>query len=337
MLAATSTPDRSGYVGSTGLCRAWYAGMFAPGADRDGLYRRRVAESAFTVTFGGPVRTGGRIPVRDLSPALLALGELFADASVLVDPDREPATLSIDTIDAGSASIRLVLELAEQTTRLTDLLTTEASTTLRVLQEVVIGPSGILQLTRQTAGQDIVDRTAAEDGTVRVTLSDGAIVDAREEAVNLYLDRSGRRNAGAVVRPLRRPGVETLELVSTTTAPTLITALDADAFLPPPPAELPAEESEVEMLVDVAAPAFPVNNKWRLSNGMAGSFWATIGDGAFLNRVNAGEPFRKGDSLRCRFKVTRTHTPLGLQLEHHVIEVLQHVARGEQLRLDTAA
>ena len=104
----------------------------------------------------------------------------------------------------------------------------------------------------------------------------------------------------------------------------------------PAPTESAPVETELEMLVDVAAPAFPVNNKWRLSNGIVGSFWATIGDGAFLNRVNAGEPFRKGDSLRCLFKVTQRDTPLGPQIEHHVIEVLQHVARGQQLRLDEA-
>lgn len=37
----------------------------------------RMVESAFTVTFGGPTSTGRRVPVRDLAPALLALGELM--------------------------------------------------------------------------------------------------------------------------------------------------------------------------------------------------------------------------------------------------------------------
>jgi hypothetical protein len=50
-----------------------------------------------------------------------------------------------------------------------------------------------------------------------------------------------------------------------------------------------------------------------------------------------GEPFRKGDTLRCRFQVTQSQGATGLHTQHHVIKVLQHVARGEQLRIEDAA
>lgn len=297
-----------------------------------------MVESAFTVTFGGPTLSGGRIPVRDLAPALLALGELVADASVLIDPDREAAVLSIDAIEAGSPTVNLTLSIADQADRLTDLLAPDAATVLDEIHDVVIGPHGLLQLTRQIRNRAITaSESADEAGFTRVTLEDDETLEARDQAVELYLDRGARRNATAVVRPLRHPDLETIELASPTVAPTLITSLDAEAFELPAAAEPACVESELEMLVDVAAPAFPSNNKWRLSNGTAGSFWATIGDGAFLNRVNAGEPFRKGDSLRCLFKITRRDTLLGPQTEHHVIEVRQHIARGQQLRLDEAA
>lgn len=296
-----------------------------------------MAETAFTVTFGGPAANGNRIAVRDLAPALLALGELVADASVLIDPDRAPAELSIDTIAAGSSTVRLIVSITDQSDRLTDLLATDAASVLAEIRDVVIGPRGLLRLTRRARNRTITQRAAAgASNLTRVTLEDGEELEAQDEAVELYLDRGARRNATAIVRPLRHRGFETLELTSPTAPPTLITALDAEAFDVPASPESAPVETEIEMLVDVAAPAFPINNKWRLSNGTAGSFWATIGDGAFLNRVNAGEPFRKGDSLRCLFKVTHHDTPLGPQTEHHVIEVLQHVARGQQLRLDEA-
>lgn len=297
-----------------------------------------MSESAFTVTFGGPTLSGGRIPVRHLAPALLALGELVADASVLIDPDREAAVLSIDAIEAGSPTVHLTLSIADQADRLIDLLATDAATVLAEIHDAVIGPHGLLQLTGRIRNRTITGNAPADEtGITRVTLEDGEILEARDQAVELYLDRGARRNATAVVKPLRHPDLETIELVSPTVAPTLITSLDADAFELPTVPEPACVETELEMLVDVAAPAFPSNNKWRLSNGTAGSFWATIGDGAFLNRVNAGEPFRKGDSLRCLFKITRRDTAIGPQTEHHVIEVRQHVARGQQLRLDEAA
>lgn len=216
-------------------------------------------ESTFTVTFGGRARAASRIPVRVLSPALLALSEMFADASVLVDPDREPATLSVDTIEAGATTVRLVLEIAEQSDRLTDLLTTDAATTLKTLEEVVLGPTGILHLTRQIANREISDQAPVGDATLRLTLADGTELETRREAAEIYLDRAGRRNASAVTRPLHHPGVETLEVCSPNAVPTLLTALDAAAFEVPARAEVPVEESEVEMLVDVAAPALGVD------------------------------------------------------------------------------
>lgn len=297
-----------------------------------------MAESAFTVTFGGPDPDRGRIPVRDLAPALLALGELIADASVLVDPDRAPAVLSIDAIDAGSPTVRLVASIDDAAGRLTDLLVPDAGAVLAEIQAIVIGPRGLLQLTRRARNRTIARREPGDEaGTTRVTLEDDEMLEARDHAVELYLDRAARRNANAVVLPLTGTELTTLELASPTVPPMVITTSDTQAFDIPVTAETAPEETEVEMLVDVAAPAFPVNNKWRLSNGTAGSFWATIGDGAFLNRVNAGEPFRKGDALRCLFKVTRRETTLGPQTEHHVVEVRQHVARGQQLRFDDAA
>lgn len=93
-----------------------------------------------------------------------------------------------------------------------------------------------------------------------VRFQDDETLEARDEAVDLYLDRRARRNADALVRPVKHQDVVTLELASPTAPPTLITTLDVAAFEPPAVDDPICVESEMEMLVDVAAPAFPVNN-----------------------------------------------------------------------------
>lgn len=110
---------------------------------------------AFTVTYGGPASDGGRIPVRDLAPSVLALSDLVAAASVLVDPDRAPATLSIDSIDPGSPTVRLVISIDDRTDRLTDLLATDATAVLEDVLDVVVGEHGLLQLTRRARNRTI--------------------------------------------------------------------------------------------------------------------------------------------------------------------------------------
>ena len=45
---------------------------------------RALAETAFQIAYEGPALETGRMPVRDLAPALLALGDLFTEASVVL-------------------------------------------------------------------------------------------------------------------------------------------------------------------------------------------------------------------------------------------------------------
>lgn len=299
-----------------------------------------MADAPLTVTYDGPALTTGRIPVRDLAPALLAFGELVTEASAIIYPDREPAALSITTTETGSFAVHLILSMADGTTAtITELLTSDTTTALANLQAVLIGGGGSLfALIRVIRRRKIKKQEpVSTPGYVKVTLDDGTVIEARGEALELYVDTTVRQNARDVVRPLESTGIHSMRLHSPTTDPVVIDDGDLEAFELPDIDETVVRETETEMLVEIAAPTFRANNKWRLSNGTSGSFWATIGDSAFLDNVNAGEPFRKGDTLRCLVKVTQSQGPTGLRAQHHIIKVLQHVARGQQLRIDDAA
>lgn len=50
------------------------------------------------------------MPVRDLAPALLALGNLFTEASDALYPEREPVALGLVATDIGSFEAHLILE-----------------------------------------------------------------------------------------------------------------------------------------------------------------------------------------------------------------------------------
>jgi len=69
-----------------------------------------MAESEFGIEYAGPELDAGTMPVRDLAPALLAMGELVAAASLVVYPERPPVALNIKATEPGSFVVRLILE-----------------------------------------------------------------------------------------------------------------------------------------------------------------------------------------------------------------------------------
>lgn len=69
-----------------------------------------MAETEFGVRYDGTALATGTMPVRDLAPALLALGDLFSEESLLLHPEREPVALNIKATNEGSFVVKLLLE-----------------------------------------------------------------------------------------------------------------------------------------------------------------------------------------------------------------------------------
>ena len=46
-----------------------------------------MAEIEFHIAYDGPALVDGRMDVRDLAPALIALGELFQEANGMINPN----------------------------------------------------------------------------------------------------------------------------------------------------------------------------------------------------------------------------------------------------------
>src|SRR5687768_10202912 len=102
-----------------------------------------MAETSFSVAYDGPALADGTMPVRDLAPALLALGNVFASASKVLYPDQEPVALSIKATNDGSFLVRLILEWKEELDGVVDFFTSEGVTALVNLKSLVIGGGSI--------------------------------------------------------------------------------------------------------------------------------------------------------------------------------------------------
>jgi hypothetical protein len=295
-----------------------------------------MAETAFRVAYEGPALATGRMPVRDLAPALLALGDLFTEASQVVYEDAGPVALSIKATERGSFDVQLILEGKELWDQFTDIFGGQDITALVNLQTLIIGGKaiGLFELIRILGGQRPSEEPTTA-GMVRLTVGD-VTLEVPPDLWKMYRRVSIRRKARDVVAPLRREGVERVEFEDPAApdSPVVIEEEDVPAY-----EEAIAEEEDVlsdeerEMWVQIAAVSFE-GRKWRLSEGNL-TFWATIEDDRFLTDVDeAREHFAAGDMLRCRIRIVQTRRPGGgLQTEYHVLEVLEHQSAHTQPEL----
>lgn len=294
-----------------------------------------MAETDFTVIYDGPALADGRIAVRDLAPALLALGEVFTEASRTLYADRQPPALEIEATGEGSFEIHLILA-ADAWDRFVDLFGSDGLQALKDLKELLIGSSlglfGLIQLLRGRRVPKEVE-PGSQPGSVRFTI-DNVSYEAPEAVVSLARSFSMRRKIRSVVEPLESGTIERVEFRYDEQVTVSIGADEAQSFEIPEPDEEVTNQQVMPMTLSLAQVAFRPGNKWRLSDGER-VFWVTIADESFLGRVERNEEtFGASDLLRCRVRIDQWERDDGsLHTEHTVEEVVDHIQSGPPLSL----
>lgn len=237
--------------------------------------------------------------VRDLAPALLAVGQLFDAANTVLN--RDQATVKISVTATGQGSFEISFDVLQNiASQITSFFAGEHIVGALNLREIVVGGSlGLIWLIRKLQGRkpDRVERLS--DSHVRITIGSESF-DVPLALVRLYQDLAVRAAAQKVVAdPLRREGIDTFEVRENKQRVLVVKKLEAEYFEKP---ELPPEtlvETTRRTAFSIISLAFKEDNKWRLYDGNT-QISALIEDEAFLARVNANLiAFAKGDILIC--------------------------------------
>jgi len=288
-------------------------------------------ETAFDLAYEGSALTDGRMPVRDLAPALLALGEIFAEASLVVAPGRPPAALNIQATKEGSFVVHLLLGGWDD---IQDIFTSEDATTLVNLKEAIVGGFGLFAIIKKLKGRAVIETTQEiTPGEITLKLDDETTLTVPAASWDLYGNVEVRKKTKEVVQPLTEPGVETLIFEVDKEVTVRVGQEDADAFELPLSLPEPLGANEVGLVLSIVSVAFKEDNKWRLSDGQT-TFYATIRDEQFLRQVGEGEPFRSGDMLRCRVRISQSKDEEGLHTDYEVLSVEEHIPRQRQLQIE---
>lgn len=300
-----------------------------------------MAEETFAVTYRGPALADGRIPVRQLAPALAALGELFAEASTTVYPERPAAQLEVGATRKGSFDVEFILTVAEGAWDTTNqIFGSDAASALSNLIEIVGGGSGLFAFIKWLRGRQIkAEEKGSDSGQTKVVV-EGDAIEIPVEVLKLHKQARVRRSAREVVRPLGRDGVERLEVRRDEEVAVDVGEGDVAAFEAVEEIEdgEAVEYSERETVLHIDNIAWKEGNKWRVSEGTgAGSFWVTISDPSFLAGIEkAAESFVKGDMLKCRLRVRQSVREGKLRAQYEISDVIEHIRAGVQLPLEAA-
>jgi hypothetical protein len=299
-----------------------------------------MSRAGFVVAFEGPSVLDGTIDVRDLAPALLALGHAVDAANRVINGDKVPARVEARAVSAGcfEVSLEVVLQGWEYIRGI--LLSDDAQAAAALLNWLGIGASavgvpavGLIGLRRWMAGRTptLVERSGS---SVTVIIGDERLT-VPTEVMRLYQDTAVNASMGKLLDTLEGRGIDRIEFRKFPGGPAeqTVTAEDRAAFAPPEAPEETVVDETRRMALSIRSLAFQEGNKWRLFDGQ-NVITATIDDKDFIASVDNNEiRFAKSDILICEVRSVQKQTSDGLKTEHFVRKVLEYKAAPTQINL----
>ncbi|MEN8514347.1 hypothetical protein [Burkholderia sp. RS02] len=297
------------------------------------------AMSRFRVTYDGPALESSEMDVRELAPALLAIGDLLdASTRALCGDQVRPQVNVRGSFKTGSFGVDFTLATS-LLGRMRDMLSGNEGTALAnavtILTALGIAAprarKGLFAVLKWLRGREI-QQVRMQDHTA-VLHVDGDELEIDLPVLTLLRDVRVRNATAQVLAPLAREGIVMFAAGTDTEVIETVTRNEIAWFIAPEQADALLLDEHRKMAFSIVSLAFKDDNKWRLYDGSS-TIHAAITDTRFLSRVNNSQiSFSKGDVLVCNVRMQQWQTSDGAKTEYEVTDVLEHRPAGLQIQL----
>ena len=284
----------------------------------------------FKVKYDGEALIDHEMDVAVLAPALMGLARLVEEATKISTGGEYNAKLKIQgNPKAGSIEIWLTVDPISNISQLKEMLIGNSSMALANLGGIIGLVYSVIGLLKWLRGGTPDKLKKNEDGTIDVSIRNETIT-INQYTYNLYVDFEVRRNIYKVLEPLETDGIESFILkddkhiveVTDTELPYFISSI----------VENKLNESIAETILIIEAITFKEKNKWSFYDGSQ-SIKASILDENFLEEIEKGKRFAKGDWLKVLLRKVQIEENGNLKTTYEVMEVIEHIVK-EQYKLD---
>lgn len=227
-----------------------------------------MTSAAFHVVYDGPALASHEMDVRDLAPALLALGEVFENANRVLNGNRAKVSVRVKaSFETGCFGIDLTViqSILDQTIDFLISRPVSGALSLAALIGVVNkGGKGLIWLIQRLRGRIPSKIEYLSDGRCRL-LVDQETFEVEREVIELLKDfRTRKAIEAAIAEPLKKEGIETVAFKANGEPFLLVEKQESAYFEAPPPEDAELAEYEDIVTLQLISPAFREGNKWEV-------------------------------------------------------------------------
>lgn len=297
---------------------------------------------SFYIVYDGPALELSEMDVRQLAPALHAVGDLFDAANRVLYGKKFRAQVCVKgSFKTGCFGIDFTFAqtLADSFVGLFSNQYIDAALNVAELIGLVsIGNkkvrNSLISLLNKLKGRQIKRAVELDDGRVLIEVDDEHY-EVEREIIGLLRDLEVRKALDAVItEPLKVEGISSFGSGRDKEHVFLIKKEEAHYYAAPPVADELLSETTYDTIVKVVNVAFQEDNLWRISEGSE-VFFAKIEDMTFLTDVQNNERvFAKDDLFKVRLRKRQILGEKGkVKIEATIEQVLEHRSAARQIAL----